>query len=91
MAGGLADKDSEPYPLGMSKGQILDELPKLSPDDRRDILHRIHELDHAGWLADDLSPEEIALIEERLAAHQKNPAAVAWSEVEARLVKRFGE
>ena len=65
----------------MSKAQIIDELPKLSPDERREILHRIHEIDHDGWLAEDLSPEEIALIEQRLADHQKNPAAtVPWNE-----------
>jgi putative addiction module component (TIGR02574 family) len=76
----------------MSKAQIIDELPKLSPDERREILHRIHEIDHNDWLAENLSPEEIALIEERLAAHQKNPAAaIPWNEAEARLVKRFGE
>ncbi len=76
----------------MSKAQIIDELPKLSPDERREILHRIHEIDHDDWLAEDLSPGEIALIEERLATHQKSPAAaVPWNEAEARLVKHFGE
>jgi putative addiction module component (TIGR02574 family) len=76
----------------MSKAQIIDELPKLSPEERRDIVEKIHELDHNGWLAEDLSPEEIALIEQRLADHRKNPnAAVPWAEADARLVKRFGE
>lgn len=76
----------------MSKAQIINELPKLSPEERRDILEKIQEIDRNGWLAEDLSPEEIALIEQRLAAHQKNPtASVPWNEVETRLIKRFGE
>lgn len=76
----------------MSKAQIIDELPKLSPNERREILHRIHEIDHDGWLAEDLLPEEIVLIEQRLADHQKDPdSAVPWAEADARLAKRFGE
>ena len=76
----------------MSKAQIIDDLPRLSSDERREILEKIHEIDHQGWLANDLSPEEIALIDQRLAAHQQNPAvAIPWTEAEARLVKRFGE
>lgn len=75
----------------MSKAQIMDELPRLSSGERRDILERIHELDHDGWLAGDLSPQEAALIEQRLHDHRKNPqAAVPWTEVESRLMQRFG-
>ena len=76
----------------MSKAQIIDDLPMLSVDKRREILDKIHETDHGGWLANDLSAEEIDLIGQRLAAHQQNPAAaVPWAQVEARLVNRFGE
>ena len=64
----------------MSKAQIIDDLPMLSVDKRREILDKIHETDHGGWLANDLSTEEIALIDQRLAAHQQNPAAaVPWA------------
>jgi putative addiction module component (TIGR02574 family) len=86
----LVDTPLNLYDWVVSKAQIIEELPKLSPDDRREILHRIQEIDHDGWLADDLSAEELALIESRLASHRKDPTdVVAWSEIEGRLSERF--
>lgn len=75
----------------MSKAEILAELPKLTLDDRREILHKIMELQGDNWLDDgSLSEEEKALIEQRVAEHNANPASAEnWDEVKARLVRRF--
>jgi hypothetical protein len=70
----------------MSKNEILSELEKLSRQDRDEIRARLTELD------DELTPEEEALIEERMADLDKNPQlSIPWSEAEARLKARYGE
>ena len=71
----------------MSKTEILEELPKLTSEERHEIRLKLAELDGDGWLDDDdpLTDEEKALIESRLEDHEKNPeSAVPWEEVKAR-------
>lgn len=77
----------------MSKTEILEELPKLTAEDRQDIRMRLAELDHDDWLDDgELSPEEKRVIEERVADLERNPAAsIPWAVAEARLTSRFGK
>jgi len=63
--------------LYMSKAEILTELPKLKFKERREIFQRLGEMDGFGVDdSDDLSPEEIAIIEARLAKFKRNPKAV---------------
>ena len=59
----------------MSKTEILEALPKLTPEDRYEIRLKLAELDGDGWLDDDdpLTGEEKALREARLAAYEKDP------------------
>ena len=75
----------------MSKKEIIAELPKLTSDDRREILDMIWELDGGDWLdRGELTHDERMLIEQRLAEHEKNlEAVVPWEDVEARLRHRF--
>jgi len=78
----------------MSKTEILEELPRLTPEERHEIRLKLAELDGEGWLDDDdpLTTEQKALIEGRMAAHEKNPeAAIPWEEVKARLNRRLAE
>ncbi len=78
----------------MSKAEILEELPRLSAEDREEIQARLDELAGDGWQdADDpLSDAEKALIGTRLAAHRKEPAtAIPWDQFDARLKRRLGE
>ena len=81
----------------MSKAEIFDELPRLKPEERHEVLEEIYQLDHIAedeWLdADDpLTEAEKALIESRMAAHEKNPeAAIRWEQFDARLKRRLGE
>ena len=69
----------------MSKTEILAELPKLSAQDRGEILEQL-------WLIEESSgptPREMAMLNEAQAAYDAKPAAgTAWSEVQARLRQR---
>ena len=76
----------------MSKTEILEELPKLTPEDRYEIRLKLAELDGDGWLDDDdpLTDDEKALLEARLAAYEKDPdAGSSWEEVEGRVRARL--
>ncbi|MGI9066093.1 MAG: addiction module protein [Pyrinomonadaceae bacterium] len=78
----------------MSKTEILEELPKLSSEERYEIRMKIAELDGDDWLDDDdpLTDEQKALIESRIEAHERNPeTAIPWEEVKTRLNRRLGE
>ena len=52
----------------MSKTDILEELPKLTLEERHEIRLKLAELDGDGWLDDDdpLTDDEKALLEARL-------------------------
>ena len=77
----------------MSKADILSELPKLTREERRELVMKVHEIDGDDWLDEgELSAEEKAMLEGRLAAHERNPgAALPWDEFEARLKQRLVE
>lgn len=76
----------------MSKSEILDELVKLTRDERGEIIRRVHELDGDDWLDEGaLSDQVKALLKSRLAEHEQNPtSAIPWEEFEARLNRRLG-
>jgi len=78
----------------MSKTEILDELQKLTPQERFEIRVKLAELDGDRWLDDDdpLTDEQKALLDARLADLEQNPgASIPWDEarkrIESRLVK----
>ena len=70
----------------MSKAEILAELPKLSAEDRSEILSRLWQ-----WEENSIpSPQEQTLLREEQAAYEKDPdAGSPWSEVQARLRRRL--
>src|SRR5215510_13019045 len=59
----------------MSKTEILDELPKLTKEERFEIRLKLAELDGDNWLDDDdpLSDEQKALLETRLKDMEMHP------------------
>ena len=75
----------------MSKTEILAELPKLSREERREMVKKVHEIDGDDWLDEgELSDAEKALLEARVAEHERNPgAAIPWSEFEVCLNRRL--
>jgi len=76
----------------MSFHEVLAALSKLTPEERDLLRVWLAELAGEEWMdADELSSEEKALIEERIAEHERNPAAaISLEEIEARLRARFG-
>ena len=69
----------------MSKTEILAELPKLSAQERGEIMEQLWRLEEAAGPTD----YEKRALNEAQAAYDANPAAVApWSEVQSRLRKR---
>lgn len=80
--------------LAMSKIEILEELPKLTPEERHEIRLKLVELDGDDWLDDDdpLTEAEKALLDARLAAYEKDPdAGSSWEEVESRIRARLSQ
>lgn len=76
----------------MSKTEILEELPRLTSEERREIRMKLTELDGDGWqdAADPLTQAEKELLEARLAAYEKDPdAGSSWEEVESRIRLRI--
>ena len=78
----------------MSKVEILEELPRLTREERKEIRLRLAELDGSSWLDTDdpLTNAEKVLLDARLAAYEKDPdAGSSWGEVEARLRSRLAQ
>lgn len=76
----------------MSKTEILDELPKLTKEERFEIRLKLAELDGDNWLDDDdpLTDEEKALLEARLRDMELHPeTAIPWTVAKRRLQERF--
>jgi len=69
----------------MSKVEILEEIPKLTPEERDEIRQRLDEFDDEL-----LTAEQMALIDARIAEHEANPqSAIPWEDFEARLQKKY--
>jgi putative addiction module component (TIGR02574 family) len=69
----------------MSKAEILEEIPSLTPEERDEIRQKLDELD------DSLTAEELALVDKRIAEHEANPqSAIPWEKFKAGLEEKFG-
>ena len=73
----------------MSKSEILQELPKLKAEERREIFERLCDMEELALLnGAEPSEEEKALLDRELEEYRANPdAGSSWAEVEARLRK----
>jgi hypothetical protein len=66
----------------MSKAEILSELPRLTSDERAEILDSLLQLEEAGGP----TQRERAVLNEAQASYDADPSAgSSWREVEARL------
>ena len=74
----------------MSKTEILQELPKLALEERREIFERICELEETDLLrGGEPTSEEKVLLDRELDDYQRTPAAGSvWRKVETRIRKR---
>ncbi len=78
----------------MRTAEILEELPRLSREERDVIRLKLADLDGDGWddADDPLNKADKALIETRLAAHEQDPAsAIPWEQFAEQLKRRLGE
>ena len=77
----------------MSKTDILEELPKLNPEDRFEILDRICQLDSGDWTdGGELTVREKSILDARLAEFEKNPeAGSSWEEAAARIRQKLSQ
>jgi len=77
----------------MSKAEIIEGLPLLSLEERREVQARLDELEEGEWLDEgQLTDAEKAVIAARLEECERNPGAfIPWEQAEARLKGRFGE
>ena len=76
----------------MSKAEILQELPRLGCEERREIFEVICDLEERALL-DGGGPTDVegALLDRELEAYHLNPdAGSTWAEVEARLRQPSG-
>ena len=73
----------------MSKSEILQELPQLALEDRREIFDLICDLEENDLLkGGQPTPEEKAMLDRELEDYRQNPAdGSPWPEVEARIRK----
>ena len=72
----------------MSKTEILEELPKLTPEERDEVRLRLAELDEDDWLdSGTLTDREKALIEERFRDLEASPkTSLPWGEAKSHLL-----
>lgn len=75
----------------MSKAEILEELAKLTPEERWEIIAKARQMNEAEWLDDgELTDEEKRIILERLDVCEKDPNGfIPWEEAKARLKAEF--
>lgn len=75
----------------MSKTEILQELPKLTPEERQEVRLRLAGLDQDDWLDEGvLNDAEKALIEARFRDLEASPqTSLPWEAGKARLLAPF--
>jgi putative addiction module component (TIGR02574 family) len=79
------------YFLVVIKTEILEALPRLSPEERREIRAKLNELDEEEWLDEgELTEQEKEIIEARLDEYDRNPeTGTSWEAARARILARL--
>jgi putative addiction module component (TIGR02574 family) len=73
----------------MSASEILEQIEQLPPKEQHEVAEKV--LEKYGNFDDELTPEQAAELDRRLAEFEKNPReGIPWEQVEADLNKRFG-
>jgi putative addiction module component (TIGR02574 family) len=73
----------------MSAAEILKQIERLPIEEQHEVAEQV--IEKYGGFADELTPEQSAELDRRLAEFEKNPrSGIPWEQVEADLNKRFG-
>jgi len=72
----------------MSRTEIIEQLPKLSAEDRAAIQAKLDELAGNGWLDDgELTDEEKRLLDSRLDDCDRDPSSfVPWEQAKGKIM-----
>ena len=74
--------------MAMSKIEILAELPRLAPADRREIFDQLCEMEEHDVLNGGATADEKALLDRELEEFHGNPdAGSTWDEIRERIRK----
>jgi putative addiction module component (TIGR02574 family) len=77
----------------MSATEIIEQMRSLPAEQKREVLEQIWAEfgGELGWVDPDLTPEQAAELDRRLADFEKNPReGIPWEQVQADLKNRFG-
>ena len=70
----------------MSKTEILQELPRLTREERDEIVAKAHELDGEEWIDPAVTEAETRILDAELEEFARSPGAGStWAEVESRI------
>ena len=70
----------------MSKIEILQELPRLTREERSEIVSKARELDGDEWIDPAVTEDEKLILDAEMDEFARNPdAGSPWAEVEARI------
>ena len=73
----------------MSATEILEQIRRLPPEEQHEIAEKIWE--EFGDFDDELTPEQAAELDRRVAEFKKNPNdVIPWEQVQAEAKQRFG-
>ena len=77
----------------MSATELIEKMRPMPTEDKRAFVEQIWEEfgEELGWVDPDLTPEQIAELDRRLAEFEKNPhGGIPWEQVQAEMKQRFG-
>ena len=77
----------------MSATEIIEQMRNLPAEQKREVVEQIWAEfgGELGWVDADLTPEQAAELDRRLADFEKNPReGIPWEQVQADLKNRFG-
>jgi putative addiction module component (TIGR02574 family) len=73
----------------MSATEILEQIRRLPPKERNEIAEKVWE--EFGDFDDELTPEQAAELDRRVAEFKENPHdGIPWEQVQAEAKQRFG-
>ena len=76
----------------MSTTELIEKMRPMPTEEKRAFVEKVWEEfgDELGWVDSDLTPEQTAELDRRLAEFKKNPrGGIPWEQVEAELDQRL--